>query len=514
MIRFLTILILSLFSLNLASQTDAQPLRMELDARPNTEAYQIVPIGKLGLVIMLKTNEFEDRDTRKWVFALYDTVLDVQWEFIVPLLRNQEYGSFAVTGQEASILFFDSKASSEINFQILTINPGKKLYNLVEGFSDKRFEPYHFLRHHNFSYIGVNSRNDCKVYRINVASGDQKELELNTEGGIFLENINVDTYSDDIIMLTSLRNERRRNALFLHRFDENGNEILFKTLIRGENRKMVTSAEYTGLANGSYLVLGSYTAHPQRRSSSVSDPEGSRSTGFYSVLVQEEDKLPMLQFFSFSDLTNLENYIRGSIAENRQRMLRRWFQRSKSSSFEHHLTVHRVLEKNGTFLLSGEAFTPDYRTVTTIAYDYYGRPVPRSYSVFDGYRYSHALVTAFDKQGNLLWDNGMEMINIRTFDLSRKLVLYNDVDGLALAYNHEGKIAWKQVSENTTITNISYANIETKYSKDRVNNEQSSRLFHWYNKYFLASGYQTITNNYLPSQNRRNVFYINKIAFD
>jgi hypothetical protein len=92
--------------------------------------------------------------------------------------------------------------------------------------------------------------------------------------------------------------------------------------------------------------------------------------------------------------------------------------------------------------------------------------------------------------------------------------MHNEDNDLVMAYNHDGKIAWKFIREKKTVTNISYANIETKYSKDRVNNEQSSQLIPWYEHYFLATGYQTIINNYLPSQNRRNVFYINKIVFD
>jgi hypothetical protein len=514
MLRYLAILLFTIISASLTGQTDSNPLRIELDARPNTEPYQIVPMGGYGMIIILKTNEFEDRNKRKWVFGYYDTIMKVQWEFIVPLLRNHEYGTYAISGKEVSLLFFDSKLSAESNVQVLTINPDQRQYNLVEASSDRRYEPFYFKRFNNHAYIGMNSRNACKIYQINLESGDLKEFEMDKSGGVYLENLNFDTHTNEIIALTSLRNERRRNALFLHRFDENGNEKSFKSLIKGENRKMVTSAEYLALNGRGYMVLGSYTSHPQRRSASISEPEGSRSTGFYKVLVQDEKNTPSVQFFSFSDLTNLENYIRGTIAERRQRSLRSWFRRSRSASFEHHLIVHRVLEDNGIYMLSGEAFTPDFRTVTTVAYDYYGRPVPRSYSVFDGYRYSHALVVAFNEQGHLLWDNGMEMINIRTFDLYPKLVLYNDSDGLALAYNHEGKIAWKQVRENTTVTNLSYANVETSYSKDRVNNEQSSRLVYWYGNYFLASGYQTITNNYLPSQNRRSVFYVNKIAFD
>lgn len=511
--HLLNILAIFLYAVILNAQSEFQPVRLEFDARPNTEPFQVVPMGSQGVIVIVKTNEFEDRNNRKWGFAHYDTRLDLQWEFVQPLLRNVDFVAFAVGAEEASLLFYDPKSSSDANFQLLTLAPGAKNFKVVDVSADRRFEPVRILKQNQYCYIGLNSKSACKVMRIHTNTGDVLELPMNASGGLYIENINSDTITNDIVVLTSLRNERRRNALYLNSFDNNGNEKRFQSLIKGDNRRMITSAEYIPLSSSDFMILGSYTSNPQRRSS-VGEPEGVRSSGFYKVLVEPASNNILVQYYAFSELTNLENYIRGTVAEKRQRSLRRLFRGSHSGNFEHHLVVHRVLADNGTYIISGEAFTPDFRTVTTVAYDYYGRPVPRSYSVFDGYRYSHALVVAFNNKGHLLWDNGMEMINIRTFDLNPKLVLYKDTDGLAMAYSHEGKIAWKLIRENTTVINTSYANIETSFSKDRVNSEQSSRLYYWYDNFFLATGYQTITNNYLPGQNRRSVFYVNKITFD
>ncbi len=104
------------------------------------------------------------------------------------------------------------------------------------------------------------------------------------------------------------------------------------------------------------------------------------------------------------------------------------------------------------------------------------------------------------------------MSSIRTFTLAEKAAVYIDDNEAVMAYSNDGKIAWKPVKDNHT--GVSYANIETKYSKDRVTNEQNNQFTHWYDNYFLASGYQTIVNNYLPSKNQRSIFFINKIAFD
>jgi hypothetical protein len=496
------------------AQEDNKPLRLELDTRPNTEPFQIIPMGEHGFMVIFKTNEFEDRNNRNWVFAFYDTKMQLQFEFIRSIFRNHEYVAYAYSEPYVSLLFYNPKASVEFNMQVLSINPQNETYQLIISNLDKRFEPERFKLFGDHCFIGMNSKDACRTYRINIFTGDAQVPEHNHEGGTYIENINIDKGSGEIVVLTSFRNERRRNALFLHRFDENGIETSFETLMKGENRKMATSAEYVALNNGGYMVLGSFTSNPKRRPTLASDAEGNRSTGVFRIIMHDLSKGPQFQFYDFTDLTNFENYIRGPLAEERKRFFSRLFQRRSSSSFEHNLVMHDIQKYDDLYLLSGEAFSPDFRTVTTIAYDYYGRPVPRTYSVFDGYRYSHALVVAFDGKGRLLWDNGMEMINVRTFDLNPKLILFKDAGGLAMAFNHNGKIAWKLIRGNENIINISYANIETSFSKDRVNNEQSSRLFLWYDKYFLASGYQTIINNYLPAQPRRNVFYINKIAFD
>ena len=512
--HFFTLILLAGLATLIYGQSGNQPMRLELDARPNTEPFEIIPLARHGLLVLLKTNETEDRENRRWVLALYNTQLELQWELIQPVLRNLEYRAYALGKNEISLLFYDHRSSSEPNFQIVSINLSSKQVQLAGNIIDRRYELATFTRSGKFVIIGMNSKDDSKAYRFNTGNGEINTLELNPEAGRYIENIQTDTVSGALIVLTSMRNERRRNGLYLQRFDENGSQQNTTALMKNENRKMTTSAQFVPLGGNSFMVLGAYTSNPGRRAATGSDLAGNRSGGFYRVYSSNGSQSLQVDFFRFSDFSNLESYIRGTAAEQRSRSRGGWFQRSGSQNPEYYMTIHRIKQFDEGFLISGEAFTPDFRTVTTIAYDYYGRPVPRSYSVFDGYRYSHAVVAAFDKQGRLLWDNGMEMINIRTFDLNPKLVLFPDEAGVAMAYNHDGKIAWKQINGMQTITGISYANIETRYSRDRVNSEQSSRLFHWYGHYFLAAGYQTIINNYLPDQTRRNVFYISKIAFD
>ena len=52
--------------------------------------------------------------------------------------------------------------------------------------------------------------------------------------------------------------------------------------------------------------------------------------------------------------------------------------------------------------------------------------------------------------------------------------------------------------------------IETENEGDKVRRTVKSNLNYWYGPYFIANGYQSISND---EEGRRSVFYLNKIEF-
>jgi len=175
--------------------------------------------------------------------------------------------------------------------------------------------------------------------------------------------------------------------------------------------------------------------------------------------------------------------------------------------------MHDLLVNDGQFIITAEAYSPEYHTYTQMSYDYYGRAFPTSYQVFDGFRYSHAFIAGFDSSGNILWNNGMEMRDILTKYLNRKLNCeFENNDEIVLFYNANNKVAFKTIKGNTIVENTSYSTLVPKRNTDQPYNEYLGTIEHWYDDYFIATGYQTIRNNSLESS-KRNVFYISKMAF-
>ena len=177
------------------------------------------------------------------------------------------------------------------------------------------------------------------------------------------------------------------------------------------------------------------------------------------------------------------------------------------------LIAHDIVMNNGQLIISSEAYSPEYHTNTQMTYDYYGRAFPTSYQIFDGFRYSHAFIAGFDSSGNMLWNNGMEMRDIITKYLNRKLNCLFENDEIVLYYNANNKIAFKTIQGSTIIDHTSYIALTQKRGADQHLDEYLGTIEHWYGNYFIATGYQTIRNNNLEN-NKRHVFYLSKLAFE
>jgi hypothetical protein len=176
------------------------------------------------------------------------------------------------------------------------------------------------------------------------------------------------------------------------------------------------------------------------------------------------------------------------------------------------LLTHDVMSNNGQFIITAEAYSPEYHTNTQMSYDYYGRAFPTSYQVFDGFRYSHAFVAGFDSSGMMLWNNGMEMRDILTKYLNRKLNSLFINDEIILYYNANNKVAFKTIKGSNVVENTTYTTLAPKRATDQHLDEYLGTIQYWYDDYFIATGYESIRNNYLET-NKRNVFYLSKMAF-
>jgi hypothetical protein len=184
----------------------------------------------------------------------------------------------------------------------------------------------------------------------------------------------------------------------------------------------------------------------------------------------------------------------------------------KNLSALFHFYNPQVFRKKDQYIFSVELYKPYYRTETRMDYDYYGRPMPYTYNVFEGYVFYDLIVAGLSPEGELIWNNDFQMQNLKSFTLSPNVTIFEDDDYISMAYVNEGKIHLQTIEGPVDIGHEEVA-IETNLSKDRIDHDANNFIQHWYGDYFLIYGYQKLKNRTLEDKSTRTVFYANKVAY-
>ncbi len=530
------------------------PLRLEIPAPLGSDPFNYVTAGKNGVCVFFPTISQTGRDSVSWSFLMTDDQLKEKWNRMVPLHRDVTYLK-SLPGKDAIyLLFHDTKQNKEGNIFVFMIIPRLQVITEHRGMIPDKAEVVDFEVSNNIAYIGYNTRKGQPgIIGFSLVTGEKRNYTITSEKDALLLDISVDSARQKIFATYKIQYSSSKNHLFVNQYNAPGVPEKTFDFTDQVERKNFNSAQFVPLGEGNGIIAGTYgfnVTSSRRQYDYYDNYYNSYYYNYYSPYYYSrqseynanDDKTPVsdgyfaatvtagvagkIKYYNFSGFTNAFKYItdpsalrmkgkplkkKGKSEENQQpQQTEDAFDNERTLNLR--LITHEVVINNGQLVITSEAYSPEYHTNTQMSYDYYGRAFPTSYQVFDGFRYSHAFVAGFDSSGNMAWNNGMEMRDIITKYLNRKLNSLFDNDEIVLYYNANNKVAFKTIKGNTIVDNTSYTTLVPKRGTDQPIDEYLGTIEHWYDDYFIATGYQTIRNNYLES-NKRNVFYISKMAF-
>jgi hypothetical protein len=528
-------------SINLSAQKE-KPIRVEIEAKSSADSYKIIPFGKKGVVLFYQSDEVIDKQNYRWYVTLFDTKFKEVWSTEFPVFKSMDLRFFDYNDQNV-FLYLEKKKDNylKLDFQIITISVNDGIIKSVNGIFPQTSHIDDFKVSGNSAFIGgrtlptkgsyctqsilsftfiplitgynVNKYHSA-LYSIDLNNGNIKTIPSQYEGQSWIESIFYNNKSKLIIV--NIRNHipKKTNNMFVNDYDESGT-LLNSTNLQSSNegRKLNTGKTFS-LNNNSKLVIGTYNNTVKgRRANPAFFGFEEESTGLYFAKI-ENNQQKFVNFYNFADFKTFFSYISDKKAARIKLKALKKQSQGKELSFNYKLLVHDVIQSNNQLIVIAEAYTPEYHTVSYTSFDAYGRPYTNSYQVFDGYRYTNALVASFDEEGKLLWDNSFEIWNILTYNLKERVKVLFDEDDIILTYSSEGNIASKIIRNNQVIEGKTYTKIETNYSNDKLITDFNSDMEFWYDNYFISYGYQKIKNNSSGEKSKRTVFYFNKIAFE
>lgn len=492
---FLFILFAIVISLQLKAQNDS-PLRIEIDAEENREVFGIALESKSFIIVKHQNNSTTRGET--WVMELYDSdmvrynsaTLSIPLGFI-PI-------DYKLNGDTVLWLCFAEQEGKKGSFKLFRYNmqTGLVWTKYAKGSRKSKID--------GFEIVGN------RVILLGERLSDFKNqfVESDMPFGISIIYTDISIYSKVITSKSMSNNsqavviiendDKNNKGLFIHNYTENSNEPLISKLniIEGIN---VIDGSLVESSDGSLLLMGTYNYDI--------GPDGERdqivSNGTY---IGKLDNFAFT-FFKINEFSDYKN-IFATLTVKEQKQLKNKANKGKDPSIAFKVLTHKkALRQGELYVMASEIYYPEYHYENS----YDSRGYMFQQLVFDGYRTTNCLVAAFTDEGELVWDNYMHTSDLLELSLQENIIVFDEADtNIVMAYYYDSNIYSKTVSGNDIVFKKSEDKIITA-EDNKVVTERYGRMQHWYDNYFIVSGYQIL---YGQGNSKRRVYFFNLISFD
>ncbi len=513
LISIFSIIITLLFNI-LTSNINAQskkPIRAEIETKTDANPFNLVNIGDNGVIILTKLNEFLDRKTQNWSFSLYNNILQKKWTKKIALNEDLSYQGFDYEGDTVFLFFHkENKKSIDNNLIIIAFEKEKGGNNICNLNISEKSRLTTLKINNQHAYFTSENRNNISLNIYNLKLRVNNEIVISESEDINVENLKIDTINKELLILFKKEISKKENKLLLKKYDLTGNELIKIEITNSDESRKILTGVINLLKDGNIGLTGSYNLSTEK-TNVYTETNVLEAAGMYYIKIEKDNKYNF-KFYNFLIFDEINKYLNKreiskikKIQENKDQ---------KEYSLNYMLVEHEVMQINGKLLMVAEAFYPEYRTVSDMSYDYYGRMVPTSRTIFDGFRYTNAFILCLDENGNIIWNHLFDIWNILTMEIKERVSIMPIGNEYIFAYNNEGEIVYKTINDTTTLSEIENIKIDLPYANDKIMENPSSNIDLWYNNYFLIFGIQTIKNNALANKSKRTVFYLNKISYE
>lgn len=310
----------------------------------------------------------------------------------------------------------------------------------------------------------------------------------------------VKTYNDGSFDVLISAKKLDQKTIWIKNYDAEGN-LLRNLPLEPEEKKHLIFARSLKTGSDMQLVAGVY---------------GGRNSAFSKgIFIARIDPsgLQHIHYYNYGELNNFFKYMKAKREQRVKERISRRKIRGKKIRFNYRVMVHEIVPFHNQYVLLGEAFSPQYSSASSHPSFFrpsYSNAIIRDQRIFDGFRYTHAVVIGFDPQGKIVWDNSFEINDIKTYTLEQFVKLQPSDDKITLLYLFENELRAKIIQGNDVLEGKTLIPLEPAL-EDAILKPQitSSKLTYWYPDTFFASG---IAETPDLQFGQKRVFFIRKIT--
>lgn len=508
--------------------------RVEIPVPANSTEVFTIPLNQQGVIVLNQINKTNYTLTR------FDTNLEKLWTVNGTMDASLDYVKHSYDGNNLYLLF--SRYRSNV-YEVVKVNIGPGFIEKYQIMSVDRMEVSDFQALKFSVFIGGVVNSQPVILFTNLIERKTIILPSALKNQAEIQSMELDTTTDILNVTYAVGTKGKNYQLVLKTFDENG-KIVSQIAMNPDNEFAMMNGRLNLVSDSTEVMFGTYG-----HKNSIGSSRGPTSQGIYfSKLVDNE--VADLKFYSFTAFKNFFNFMPNRQRERQEKKILDKKEKGEDLRLDYRLIVHDVIKKDGKYIMVAEAFYPEYRNNNFSPYGFgnswnsWGSPYSSFYNpyrwgygnyglyspfssyyspwgwgnrnynnaqTFDGWVYTHAVVAAFDEKGNLLWDNSIELKDVKEQKLTEKVKASVKGDEIVLSYSNKGQIFTKIIQAEKVLEETQNKPIDTQLEGDKVKQTSSDNIDFWYNNYFLASGYQKISNDL--EGGKRNVYYLNKVSF-
>ncbi|AWW00515.1 hypothetical protein [Arcticibacterium luteifluviistationis] len=463
-------------------------IELELKDAENDE-FNVISFGDKGILLLnSRANNFGRKLDIN--FTKYDTTLSQVWtnsyqpSLLFKLVKYYESESYLYC-------LFREEEKENITILRLDIATGDYVISESRLLTTMDIDLFSVLK--SKALIGGRYNDRPVVEMINLFANTAKVLPEIHSNNVKLNNIQVNEAEGLVYVL--LKNSRNCK-LFLKVYDYDGKIIGSKTL--GEKNKLPLNGRLIQIPNGDYVLAGNYA-----------DNCSDYSVGFYThSLTREEDT----KYYDFVDLDNFLSYMPKKRQNRLKTRIKKKNLKGKDFKLRQRLILQDPTENPEGMTIMAEVFYPEYKNYVS-NFNSVGRNYrwgDNNYYTYNNFRYTHALILNFDKNGKLIWDSSISLKDLESRTLDHKVQFSVIGDKYILAYPDEGTIKTSIIDRNSET--VEELPLELSDENQRVIDTYQSELSAWYGHNFIAYGIQSVRKN--TTAYSKHVFYLSKLTYE
>lgn len=502
--NYFLMFILSLIGFTTQAQIN-QLNRIEFEYKDEFEKERIVPIGENGVLLFAKSKE-KSGNKSTWIFRKYNTELEEQEEDKIVISKRMKAKEFYTEDNSFHVLFTDSKNA----FEIISIDGEDGKLLRFGGELPKKAVIQDLKVIGDWAITKAFLKKEQQIFAINWKTGETKIVPIMVDGykpkDLRISDFQLLKDENELLVYISAFRKSDLFDLVLLKLDENGNKVAQHTLTKDLEQNII---EISGskLSENKYVFTGTYGKYST-----------TSSIGLFMAVV-EDKSLSFINFYNFTDLEDFFSFLPENMQEKLAKKKARKSKKGKEMNVKYMINFNEIMERDGGYLIMGECYYPTYRTEKReVTYkDTNGniRYKTETVRIFDGYKYTHAIVAKLDDEGMLEWNKS---VDLRIFEkpLTKRQFTYVDEeyeDGLKFVYGTENNIIFVEISNEGELLNDQKHFFELGKDFKSVSTYKSASM-PWYDNYYISYGFQKIKldkSEDNDNKRKKKVVFINKI---